>query len=100
MISFQQINEAIRSHEQSLVKMVVLERCARNTVSLSSLTYETCMTKPAVTQLCQLLVSKGFLQRVYSPRDRRRVYLRITTSGNTELKKVKAHLSKLEEVAS
>lgn len=100
MISFQKINEAIRSHEQSLVKLVVLERCARNTVSLSALTYETCLTKPAVTQLCQLLVAKGFLQRVYSPRDRRRVYLRITTLGSSELKKVNSHLMKLKEVAS
>jgi len=86
--SFRDINEAIRSHNQSLVKMVVLEECARNTVSLSALAYRACMTKPALTMLCDALVKVGDIVRVYSPADRRRVYLRITTQGNNRLKRV------------
>lgn len=86
--SFRKINEAIRSHQQSLVKMVVLEECAKNTVSLSALAHRACMTKPALTMLCDALVKTGDLVRVYSPADRRRVYLRITTQGNNRLKRV------------
>jgi DNA-binding MarR family transcriptional regulator len=86
--SFRKMNEAIRSHQQSLVKMVVLEECAKNTVSLSALSYRAAMTKPALTMLCDALVKAGDLVRVYSPADRRRVFLRITTQGNNRLKRV------------
>ena len=68
----------------------VLARCSL--ISLSSMAVIrfilSAMTKPALTMLCDALVKAGDLVRVYSPADRRRVFLRITTQGNNRLKRV------------
>ncbi len=55
------------------------------------------MSKPAVSQMLNALEDKGLIERVMTKSDRRVVYVKLTDSGATQLKKAADHMTALLE---
>ncbi len=64
---------------------------------ITDLSVATEMSKPAVSQMLNALEGKGLIERVMTKSDRRVVYVKLTESGEAQLKKTADHFSALLE---
>jgi DNA-binding MarR family transcriptional regulator len=77
--------KATENFDITVEQFHVLRYVRRGTDSMSELATAKNISRPAISQAVEVLVNKGLLVRVQSPRDRRYVGLGLTETGNVLL---------------
>jgi DNA-binding MarR family transcriptional regulator len=68
-------------------------------VTISTLSEYLAISKPAVSQMVNVLEDRGYVERITTKNDRRIVYVRLTEAGELSLEKALQHLMKvLDEI--
>ena len=76
---------AAEQFDLSVEQFHILRHIRRGQASVSELAEAKNISRPAISQAVDVLVNKGFIQRMPDARDRRHVQLTLTDSGNALL---------------
>lgn len=92
---FSSIIDGMTQSEYAMLKMIErrMQSCHEGTeqagIKTTALSELLCISKPAVSQMLNVLEGKGLIERVMTPHDRRVVYVVLTTRGQEKFAAVR-----------
>lgn len=85
--------------EIKMLKMINLNRSETEGITISNLSECLEISKPAVSQMINVLEDKGYVERVTTKNDRRMVYVRLTELGEQRLaQELQSFLNRLTQI--
>jgi len=95
--------EKAKMHEISPIQIQILLFVSSHSTSICNVSYlakEFNVTKATISDAVKVLLKKDYLEKDYSPTDRRRFNLKISKSGNNLVKKLSDYASPISEELS
>jgi DNA-binding MarR family transcriptional regulator len=85
--------------EIKMLRLIKMHTTEEAVVTISTLSEYLAISKPAVSQMVNVLEDRGYVERITTKNDRRIVYVRLTEAGELSLEKALQHLMKvLDEI--